>query len=60
MLDYFKGLHCHTDVYRSEFILWKNKEITTEKKSIFWAHLFEKGIRFVQSLIRRKWKILVP
>ena len=39
MLDYFKELCTgHPDVYRGEFILWNNKEITIENKSIFWAH----------------------
>ena len=49
MLDYFKELRTgHPDVYKSEFILWNNKEITIENKSIFWTHLFEKGICFIQ------------
>ena len=31
MLDYFKELGAgHPDVYRSEFILWNNKQITIE------------------------------
>ena len=31
MLDYFKELSTgHPDVYRSEFILWNNKQITIE------------------------------
>ena len=51
MLDYFKELRTgHPDVYRNEFILWNNKQVTIEKKSIFWAHLFEKEICFVQDL----------
>ena len=51
MLDYFKELPTgHPDVYRNEFILWNNKQVTIEKKSIFWAHLFEKEICFVQDL----------
>ena len=49
MLDYF--LKGHPDVNRSEFILWNNKEITIENKSIFWASLFEKGICLVQNLL---------
>ena len=51
MLDYFKELRTgHPDVYKSKFILWNNKEITIENKSIFWAHIFEKGICFIQDL----------
>ena len=57
MLDYFKELRTdHPDVYRSEFILWNNKEITIDNKSIFWAHLFEKGICFVQHLLDENGK----
>ena len=49
MLDYFKELRTgHPDVYKSKFILWNNKEITIENKSIFWTHLFEKGMCFIQ------------
>ena len=48
MLDYFKELRsCYPDVYNSAFILWNNKEITTESKSIFWKYLFGKEIRFL-------------
>ena len=54
MLDNFKELRTgHPDVYRSELVLWDNKEITIENKSIFWAHLFEKGISFVQDLLAK-------
>ena len=59
MLDYFKDLRSgYPDVYKSEFILWNNKEITIENKSIFWAHLFEKGICFVQDLLDENGKFL--
>ena len=52
MLDYFKELPTgHPDGYRNELILWNNKEITIENISIFWAHLFEKGLCFVQDLL---------
>ena len=54
MLDNFKELRTgHPDVYRSELGLWNNKEITIENKSIFWAHLFEKGICFVEDLLAK-------
>ena len=40
MLDYFKELRSgYPDVYESEFILWNNREITIESKSIFWKNL---------------------
>jgi len=59
MLDYFKELRKgHPNVYRSEFILWNNKEITIENKSIFWAYLFEKGICFLQDTLDENGKFL--
>ena len=59
MLDYFKDLRSgYPDVHKSEFIFWNNKEITIENKSIFWAHLFEKGICFVQDLLDENGKVL--
>ena len=59
MLDYFKEVrNGYPDVYNSEFILWNNKEITVESKSIFWKCLFEKGIYFVQDLLNRDGKFL--
>ena len=60
MLDYFKDLRSrYPNLYKSEFTLWNNKEITIENKYIFWAHLFQKGICFVQDLLDKKRKILV-
>ena len=59
MLDYFKEVrNGYPDVYNSELILWNNKEITMESKSIFWKGLFEKGIYFVQDLLNRDGKFL--
>jgi len=59
MLDYFEELRRgHLVIYKSEFILWNNKEITIENKSIFWAHLFEKGICFIQDLLDENGKFL--
>ena len=47
------------DVYNSEFILWNNKEITTElSKSIFCKYLFENGFYFVQDLLHKDGKFL--
>ena len=52
MLEYFKELRgTYTDEYKSEFILWNNKHITIENKSIFWRDLFERGICFVHDLL---------
>ena len=50
MLDYLEEVRSgYPDVYNSEFILWNNKEIKIESKSIFWKCLFEKGIYFVHA-----------
>ena len=40
------------------FILWNNKEITIENKSILWAHLSEQGICFVRDLLDKNGKFL--
>ena len=59
MLEYFKELRSgYPDLYNSEFILWNNKEITIESKSIFWKYLFEKGIYFVQDLLNKDSQFL--
>lgn len=60
MLNYFNKLlpSGYPDVYNSEFILWNNKEISMESKSIFWRYLFEKGIYFIQDLSNRDGKFL--
>ena len=61
MLDYFKELRSgHPDIYKSEFILGNNKEITIENnKSTFWAHLSEQGICFVHDLLDKKRQVSV-
>ena len=50
------GLYC-----KSKFIIWNNKEITTESKSILWTFIFssfwEKNL-FCSRLSRRKQKFL--
>jgi len=36
MLNYFMELRCiYQDLYKSKFIIWNNKEITIENKSIY-------------------------
>ena len=60
MLDYFKEVRSgYPDVYNSEFVLWNNKEIPIESKSIFWKCLFEKGIYFVQDLLNRDGMLIL-
>jgi len=59
MLEYFKELHSgYPDVDNGEFILWNNKGITIESKSIFWKYLFEKGNYFAQDLLNNDIKVL--
>ena len=59
MLDYLEEVRSgYPDVYNSEFILWNNKDITIESKSIFWKCLFEERIYFVQDLLNRDGKFL--
>ena len=52
------NIMAHLVGFNSEFILWNNKEITIENKSIFWAHLFEKGICFLQDVLDENGKFL--
>ena len=59
MLDYFNELRSsYTDMYKSEFILWNNKHITIENRSIFWRNLFERGICFVRDLLDKNGQFL--
>ena len=59
MLEYFKELRgTYSDEYKSEFILWNNKHITIENKSIFCCDLFERGICFVHDLLDENGKFL--
>ena len=39
---------------RGKFILWKNKDMTIDEKTMFWKTWFEPGIYFVQDLLRRE------
>ena len=45
-------------MFTSEFILWNNKETTIESKTLFWKHLFQKGICFVHDLLDNNGKFL--
>ena len=48
MLDYFKSIRY---VYDGENIIWNNKYITVDRKSIFWKDWFEKGVIFIQDFL---------
>ena len=43
---------------RGKFILWNNKEITIDQKTLFWKTWFERGIYYVQDLISDNGKFL--
>ena len=59
MLNYFMESRCrHQDLYKSNFIIWNNREITIENKSIYLKHLFEKGLCFVHDLLDENSKFL--
>jgi len=41
-------------MHQKTFILWNNKDITIEGKSINWKAWFDKDIHFVQDLLNKK------
>ena len=43
---------------RRKFILWNNKAITIDQKTLFWKTWFERGIYYVQDLLNEKGKFL--
>ena len=43
---------------RRKFILWNNKDITIDQKTLFWKTCFERGIYYVQDLLNEKGKFL--
>ena len=42
---------------RGKFILWNNKDITIDQKTLSGKTWFEHGIHFVQDLLSKDWKI---
>ena len=43
---------------RTKFILWNNKDISIDQKTLFWKTWFERGIYFVQDLLNEDGKFL--
>ena len=41
-----------------KFILWNNKEITIDQKTLFWKTWYERGIYYVQDLLSEDGKFL--
>ena len=59
LLQYFNELvNMHGGNQERKFILWNNKEITIEGKTLFWKTWFEKGIYLVQDLLDQDGKFL--
>ena len=50
LLDYFKSIRY---IYNGECIIWNNRYITVEGKSIFWRDWFENGVIYMQDLVDR-------
>lgn len=59
LLEYFQELVNMYDLdQRRKFVLWNNKEIKIEGKTLFWKTWFEKGIYLVQDLLNEDGKFL--
>ena len=59
MLEYFQELVNMYDLdQRWKFVLWNNREIKIEGKTLFWKTWFEKGIFLVQDLLNEDGKFL--
>ena len=48
LLDYFKIIKY---VYNGESIIWNNKNIIIDGKSVFWKDWFENGVVYIHDLI---------
>ena len=52
LLEFFQDLRgLYDDPLQREFILWNNKEIMIENKSVFWKTWLTKNVVFVQDLL---------
>ena len=59
LLEYFQELSsAYGGEPRGKFILWNNRDITIDQKTLFWKTWFESGIHFVQDLLRKDGKFL--
>ena len=60
LLDYyFKELHLYfQDEYNSDLILWNNRDITIEGKSLYWKHWVASGIYFIHDILNEQGKYL--
>ena len=61
LLEYFQELRSsYEDPLKREFILWNNKKITIENKSVFWKAWRNKNVLFVQDLLNKQGNYLSP
>ena len=59
LLEYFQELsRIYGGEPKGQFVLWNNKDITIDQKTLFWKTWFERGIYFVQNLLSRDRKFL--
>ena len=59
MLENFQELvNMYDGVQRRKFVLWNNREIKIEGKTLFWKTWFAKGIYLVQDLLNEDGKFL--
>ena len=57
--EYFQELvNMYDGDQRRKFVLWNNREIKIEAKTLFWKTWFEKGIYLVQDLLNEAGKFL--
>ena len=60
-LDHFQELRSsYEDTLKREFILWNNKDITIENKSVFWKAWRDRNVLFVQDLLNNQGNYLSP
>ena len=61
LLDYFQQLRRnYEDPLKREFILWNNRDINIENKSVYWKAWRDKNIIFIQDLLNDQGNNLSP
>ena len=52
------NIQCRDDCFKADLIIWDNKDITIEGKSLYWKTWSERGVYFVQNLLKNNGKYL--
>jgi len=61
LLDHFQELRSnYEDALKREFILWNNRDITIENKSVFWKAWRDRNVLSVQDLLNNQGNYLSP